>query len=189
MLYSRHGGRLVVPKPHVPDIYALGEELGAAVMRQALRVATGIKAGLGCDGVSLTQATGLEPVEGGVAPAADLRVAGLAAEILDALGAVVTTADQGVDGCVGVAVVGAGQVGAGMTGGRDRLGPAPAVLRQPPGWDGGCGGSGEDRCAGRLLAGRAVVRRARALRGTAGVQQRRPERRRAERGVTAADTR
>ncbi len=49
---------LVVPKPHVPDIYALGEELGAAVMRQAIRVATGIKAGLGCDGVYLTQANG-----------------------------------------------------------------------------------------------------------------------------------
>ena len=49
---------LVVPKPHVPDLHALSEELGAAVMRQAIRVATAIKAGLGCDGVYLTQANG-----------------------------------------------------------------------------------------------------------------------------------
>jgi len=53
---------LVVPKPHVPDIYALSEELGAAVMRQAIRVATAVKAGLRCDGVYLAQAN--EPAAG-----------------------------------------------------------------------------------------------------------------------------
>jgi histidine triad (HIT) family protein len=49
---------LVVPKPHVPDIFALSEAMGAAVMRQAIRVATALKIGLGCDGVYLTQANG-----------------------------------------------------------------------------------------------------------------------------------
>jgi histidine triad (HIT) family protein len=49
---------LVVPKPHVPDLFALSEALGAAVMRQTIRVATALKIGLGCDGVYLTQANG-----------------------------------------------------------------------------------------------------------------------------------
>jgi histidine triad (HIT) family protein len=50
------GHPLVVPKPHVPNIYALSDALGAAVMRQTIRVAKAVKIGLRCDGVYLAQA-------------------------------------------------------------------------------------------------------------------------------------
>ena len=53
---------LVVPKSHVPNIYALSDTPGAAVMRQAIRVAKAVKTGLRCDGVYLTQAN--EPAAG-----------------------------------------------------------------------------------------------------------------------------
>jgi histidine triad (HIT) family protein len=49
---------LVVPKAHVPDIFALDGDLGAAIVRQAIRVARAMRAGLGCDGVYLGQANG-----------------------------------------------------------------------------------------------------------------------------------
>jgi HIT domain len=42
---------LVVPKAHVPTIYETSDALGAAVMRQAIRVAKAVKLGLACDGV------------------------------------------------------------------------------------------------------------------------------------------
>ncbi len=53
---------LVVPKLHVRNIYAMSEELGAAVMRQAIRVATAVKVSLRCDGIYLAQAN--EPAAG-----------------------------------------------------------------------------------------------------------------------------
>jgi histidine triad (HIT) family protein len=45
---------LVVPKAHIPDIYAMPAEVGARVMEETIRV----KAALGCDGVYLTQSNG-----------------------------------------------------------------------------------------------------------------------------------
>src|SRR3712207_4921993 len=82
---------------------------------------------------------GLEPVEGGVPPGADLGAAGLTAEVLDVIGAMMTTTDQRVEGRVGDAVVAAGRVGAGRAGRVDRLGPTAATRGRPPGWDGGRG--------------------------------------------------
>ncbi len=53
---------LVVPKAHIPDIYALDEDTGAAIMAETIAVARAVKAGLRCDGVYLTQAN--EPAAG-----------------------------------------------------------------------------------------------------------------------------
>jgi histidine triad (HIT) family protein len=53
---------LVVPKQHVRDIYALRDDLGAAIMREAIRLARAVKVGLRCDGVYLAQAN--EPAAG-----------------------------------------------------------------------------------------------------------------------------
>lgn len=49
---------LVVPRQHIPDVYALDDETAGAIMRVAVRVAKAVRAGLGCDGVWLTQANG-----------------------------------------------------------------------------------------------------------------------------------
>lgn len=53
---------LVVPKAHVENIYALGDALAAELMRATVRVARALKAGLGCDGVAVTQRN--EPAAG-----------------------------------------------------------------------------------------------------------------------------
>lgn len=47
---------LVVPKKHIPDIYSLDDELGAEVMKEAIKIAKAMKQGLRCDGVYVTQA-------------------------------------------------------------------------------------------------------------------------------------
>lgn len=47
---------MVVTKAHIPDIYTLPDDLGAAVMSEAIKVARAVKQALGCDGVYLTQA-------------------------------------------------------------------------------------------------------------------------------------
>ncbi len=47
---------LVVPKKHIPDIYALDERTAAAIMVEAVIVARAVKKGLGCDGINLVQA-------------------------------------------------------------------------------------------------------------------------------------
>jgi histidine triad (HIT) family protein len=49
---------LVVPKEHVPDIFAMSEETGAAVMAETIRIARAVKEALQCDGVYLTQSNG-----------------------------------------------------------------------------------------------------------------------------------
>ena len=53
---------LVVPRAHIPDIYALDEDTGAAIMAETIAIARAVKAGLRCDGVYLTQAN--EPAAG-----------------------------------------------------------------------------------------------------------------------------
>lgn len=53
---------LVVPRAHVPNIYALDDALGAMLMRWTTRVARALKAGLGCEGVFVAQAN--EPAGG-----------------------------------------------------------------------------------------------------------------------------
>ncbi len=53
---------LVVPKAHIPDIYALDDATGAAVMHETIAIARAVKVGLGCDGVYLAQAN--EPAGG-----------------------------------------------------------------------------------------------------------------------------
>jgi diadenosine tetraphosphate (Ap4A) HIT family hydrolase len=50
------GDPLVVTREHIPSIYRLDPRTGAAVMREASRIADAVKRGLGCDGVSLAQA-------------------------------------------------------------------------------------------------------------------------------------
>ena len=47
---------LVVTKAHIPDIYAMPDNLGAAVMQATIKVARAVKKALQCDGVYLTQA-------------------------------------------------------------------------------------------------------------------------------------
>jgi histidine triad (HIT) family protein len=47
---------MVVTKAHIPDIYAMPDEVGAAVMRETIKVARAVKKALQCDGVYLTQA-------------------------------------------------------------------------------------------------------------------------------------
>src|SRR5258708_12383708 len=47
---------LVVPKKHIPDIYALDERTAAAIMVEAVIIARAVKKGLGCDGINLVQA-------------------------------------------------------------------------------------------------------------------------------------
>lgn len=56
------GHTLVVPKKHVPNIYSLDDETGAAVMRTTVRVARAVRAALQPDGVSLLQTN--EPAGG-----------------------------------------------------------------------------------------------------------------------------
>ena len=53
---------LVVPKSHVRDIFTLSDTFGATIMREAIRLARAVKAGLRCDGVYLAQAN--EPAAG-----------------------------------------------------------------------------------------------------------------------------
>lgn len=47
---------MVVTKAHIPDIYAMPNDLGAAVMSETIKVARAVKKALQCDGVYLTQA-------------------------------------------------------------------------------------------------------------------------------------
>ena len=47
---------LIVTKAHIPDIYAMPDDLGAAVIKEAIKVARAVKQALQCDGVYLTQA-------------------------------------------------------------------------------------------------------------------------------------
>ena len=49
---------LVVPRAHIPDIFALDDATAADVMQEAVTIANAVKHGLGCDGVYLTQANG-----------------------------------------------------------------------------------------------------------------------------------
>lgn len=50
---------LVVPREHIPDIYAMPGDVGAAVMEETIKVARAVKKSLHCDGVYLTQANEL----------------------------------------------------------------------------------------------------------------------------------
>ena len=47
---------MVVPKKHIPDIYAMSEEIGARVMAKTIEIAKAVKNALHCDGIYLTQA-------------------------------------------------------------------------------------------------------------------------------------
>lgn len=47
---------LVVTREHIPDIYAMPGDVGAAVMEETIKVARAVKKALQCDGVYLTQA-------------------------------------------------------------------------------------------------------------------------------------
>ena len=49
------GGVLVIPRPHVENIYALSPEDGHALWELAQRVAMGIRETYGCEGTSLRQ--------------------------------------------------------------------------------------------------------------------------------------
>lgn len=52
------GHVLIVPRAHVPDIYALDEELAAHLMRLAVRIARALAADGRPDGLSLWQSNG-----------------------------------------------------------------------------------------------------------------------------------
>lgn len=53
---------LVVPKEHIPDIYAMNDDVGARVMEETIRIARAVKKALQCDGIYLTQSN--EPAAG-----------------------------------------------------------------------------------------------------------------------------
>lgn len=59
---SKENHPLVVPTQHIANIYTLDEPTGAVVMQLARQAARALKAGLGCEGVYLTQAN--EPAAG-----------------------------------------------------------------------------------------------------------------------------
>ncbi|GAC1353553.1 MAG: hypothetical protein NVSMB42_09380 [Herpetosiphon sp.] len=59
---SKENHPLVVPKQHIPNIYALDEATGASIMKATVRVACALKASLQCEGIYLTQAN--EPAAG-----------------------------------------------------------------------------------------------------------------------------
>ena len=52
---SLDGHPMVVPKQHIPNIYNMPTNIGAAVMEEAIKVAKALKKGLKCEGVYLTQ--------------------------------------------------------------------------------------------------------------------------------------
>ena len=49
---------LVVTNEHVADIFGLSDKLGAAVMREAIRVANAMRGALNPDGIRIAQSTG-----------------------------------------------------------------------------------------------------------------------------------
>ncbi|HYF63198.1 MAG TPA: HIT domain-containing protein [Herpetosiphonaceae bacterium] len=49
---------LIVPRAHIPDLYALPAGLGAAVMEWSVLIAVAVKRALGCEGIYVTQANG-----------------------------------------------------------------------------------------------------------------------------------
>lgn len=59
---SQENHPLVVPKPHIPNIYCLDEATGAHIMSATIEVARAVKEGLACEGIYLTQAN--EPAAG-----------------------------------------------------------------------------------------------------------------------------
>jgi histidine triad (HIT) family protein len=50
------GHPLIVTKKHIPNIYSLDDTSGAAVMKEAVKIANALKKSLHCDGVNLIQA-------------------------------------------------------------------------------------------------------------------------------------
>jgi histidine triad (HIT) family protein len=52
------GHVLVIPKTHAPDIFALDDETGAAVMRAVVRVARAVRAALQPEGLNIWQSNG-----------------------------------------------------------------------------------------------------------------------------------
>ena len=59
---SLDGHPLVVPKKHIPDIYAMSDDIGARVIAKTIKIAKAVKRALQCDGIYLTQAN--EPAAG-----------------------------------------------------------------------------------------------------------------------------
>ena len=53
---SLDGSPMVVTKQHIPNIYDMPTDIGAAVMEKAIKVAKALKTSLECEGVYLTQA-------------------------------------------------------------------------------------------------------------------------------------
>jgi histidine triad (HIT) family protein len=49
---------MVVPKKHIPDLYAMDDETGARVMAKTIQIAKAVKRALRCDGIYLTQTNG-----------------------------------------------------------------------------------------------------------------------------------
>jgi histidine triad (HIT) family protein len=52
------GHTLVVPNEHIPDIFALDDATGAAVMATAVRVARAVRAAFAPDGINIMQSNG-----------------------------------------------------------------------------------------------------------------------------------
>jgi histidine triad (HIT) family protein len=62
VILSQENHPLVVTKKHIQDIYELDEDLASAVMKEAVKIAKAVKAGLACDGINLVQSN--EPAAG-----------------------------------------------------------------------------------------------------------------------------
>lgn len=46
---------LIITKSHIENIYELDDQLGAKVMKEAIKIAKACKKGLNCDGVNIVQ--------------------------------------------------------------------------------------------------------------------------------------
>jgi histidine triad (HIT) family protein len=62
ILVVLEGHVIVVPKVHYRDIYELPEDVGAEIMRVAVRTAKALQQATNCDGINLIQSNG--PVAG-----------------------------------------------------------------------------------------------------------------------------
>jgi len=58
VLLSLENHPLIVPKSHITDIFSLDNEIGALIMKKAIKIAKATKDGLNCDGIYLAQANG-----------------------------------------------------------------------------------------------------------------------------------
>ena len=56
---SKQNHPLIVPKQHLPDLFALTDELASLIIKKSRRIAKATKEALGSDGIYITQTNGV----------------------------------------------------------------------------------------------------------------------------------